>query len=56
MVGRGRPAVGERVDCRYPAATLAALDALAKRKGMSRAAAMRAAIDEYIEKHGETNK
>ena len=42
------PTQGIPTHCRYPAATLAALDALAERKGMSRAELLRVAADEMI--------
>ena len=46
MTSRGRPAIGERVELRIPADMLARIDARAERDGISRAEAIRRALQE----------
>lgn len=48
MTGRGRPAIGERVEVRIPPDLLARLDAEAARQGITRAELVRDIVKEKV--------
>lgn len=48
MTGRGRPAIGERVEVRIPPDALARLDAEAARQGITRAELVRDIVKEKV--------